>query len=289
MAAGAVLWSMAGVVTRHVTAAGGFEIAFWRSLCCALFILGVLIVQDGRGAWTRIARLDPLGWLSGCMMAAMFTSFMLALSRTTTANVLIVNGLVPLVSALVGRAALGIPVARHTWLAIALAFGGVAWMFGSGALLAPGALAGVSIAFVIPIAWAINVAAVKRAGHAVDLMPAILVGGGLSAAACLPFALPFAATAADVGLLALLGCLQLGLPFILVIAATRRLSPSEVGLLGLIETVLGPLWAWLGAGEIPAPSTLAGGAVVVAALVFNALWSARPWRGGPAWSAQRRA
>jgi hypothetical protein len=33
--------------------------------------------------------------------------------------------------------------------------------------------------------------------------------------------------------------------------------------------VLGPLWAWLGAGEEPAAATLAGGAIVLAALAGN--------------------
>ncbi len=71
----------------------------------------------------------------------------------------------------------------------------------------------------------------------------------------LPFALPFVAGARDVGLLALLGFFQLGLPCILMVTATRHLAPTEVALLALLEVLLGPLWAWLGAGEVPASST----------------------------------
>jgi drug/metabolite transporter (DMT)-like permease len=54
-----------------------------------------------------------------------------------------------------------------------------------------------------------------------------------------------------------------------LVMASRALLAPEMALLGLLEVVLGPLWAWLGAGETPALSTLAGGAVVLAALAGN--------------------
>ena len=53
--------------------------------------------------------------------------------------------------------------------------------------------------------------------------------------------------------------------------ATAGLSAPEIALLALLEVVLGPLWAWLGAGEAPAVATLAGGALVIAALLLNEL------------------
>ena len=72
-------------------------------------------------------------------------------------------------------------------------------------------------------------------------------------------------------LLALLGALQLALPCALTVVAARRLSPTEVALIGLTENVFGPLWAWLGAGEVPGGHALFGGALVLAALVMQAL------------------
>jgi drug/metabolite transporter (DMT)-like permease len=72
-------------------------------------------------------------------------------------------------------------------------------------------------------------------------------------------------------LLAVLGCVQLGLPCMLMVRASWHLSAPEIALLALLEVVLGPLWAWLGAGEAPALATLAGGALVLAALLLNEL------------------
>jgi drug/metabolite transporter (DMT)-like permease len=69
----------------------------------------------------------------------------------------------------------------------------------------------------------------------------------------------------------MLGIFQLGLPCMLLVRASRALLAPELALLGLLEVVLGPLWAWLGAGEVPARATLLGGAVVLAALAANEL------------------
>jgi drug/metabolite transporter (DMT)-like permease len=164
------------------------------------------------------------------------------------------------------------PVAPRTWAAIALAIAGMLWMFGSGfAGGEPRHLAGMLIALAVPLAAAVNLVTLKHAGRSVDLMPAVLLGAVFSAALTLPFALPFTASAHDLLLLALLGCLQLGLPCMLMVRASPHLSAPEISLLALLEVVLGPLWVWLGAGEAPAMATLAGGALVIAALLVNEL------------------
>jgi drug/metabolite transporter (DMT)-like permease len=204
------------------------------------------------------------------MWAIMFVAFMLALMTTTTANTLIVNSITPLATALLARAVLREPIAPRTWAAIALAIAGMLWMFGSGfAGGEPRHLAGMLIALAVPLAAAVNLVTLKHAGRSVDLIPAVLLGAIFSAAVTLPFALPFSASAHDLFLLAVLGCLQLGLPCMLMVRASPHLSAPEIALLALLEVVLGPLWAWLGAGEAPALATLTGGAVVIAALLVN--------------------
>jgi drug/metabolite transporter (DMT)-like permease len=55
----------------------------------------------------------------------------------------------------------------------------------------------------------------------------------------------------------------------LMVVAARTLAAPEIALLALLEVVFGTAWAWLGAGEVPAGATLAGGALVLAALVAN--------------------
>jgi drug/metabolite transporter (DMT)-like permease len=123
----------------------------------------------------------------------------------------------------------------------------------------------------VAIAASINVVTLRACGARLDLIPAVMLGAALACVLTLPFSLPFSASARDVALLALLGIFQIALPCMLVVVAARTLLAPEIALLWLLETVLGPLWAWLGAGEVPAGASLAGGALVLAALAGNEL------------------
>jgi drug/metabolite transporter (DMT)-like permease len=96
------------------------------------------------------------------------------------------------------------------------------------------------------------------------------VGGALAALLALPFAAPFSASGRDLVLFGTLALFQLALPCVLLVRIVLpRLSAAEIGLLSLLEVVLGPLWVWLAYGEHPGPAALGGGAVVLAALAVN--------------------
>jgi drug/metabolite transporter (DMT)-like permease len=275
-----LLWSTAGVVTRHLAqdlqSAGRFEITFWRSLFAALFVAGYLFLIRRDGVSALRAAGAP-GLLSGLMWAVMFIFFMLALTLTTVANTLLVLSLSPLLTALLARLVLKSPIGARTWTAIAAATVGMVWMVSGGGSGAPGGthLLGMLVAFAVPLASAINLVTLQKTRAEVDLVPAVFIGGAVSAALMLPLALPFTAAPRDLALLAGLGFFQLGLPCMLMVVAARTLAAPEVALLALLEVVFGALWAWLGAGEVPATATLAGGALVLAALVGNELATLR--------------
>ena len=267
MVAAPVLWSTAGVVTRHVERATPFEMVFWRSLFAFLFV-GIALLLLGRNP-LRIAR--P-ALLSGGLWALMFTAFMIALSLTSTANTLVVLSLAPLLTTVLASLFLKDPVPTGTWIAAGAATAGIAWMFGADLNAhTPRDLLGMLIALSVPIASATNFIVLRASPATTDLRSAVMLGGLISALVCLPLALPFQATAKDVALLAFLGAFQLGLPCMLLVLASRKLLAPEISLIALLEVLLGPLWAWLGAGEVPARATLTGGAIVFGALVVNEL------------------
>jgi drug/metabolite transporter (DMT)-like permease len=191
-----------------------------------------------------------------------------ALSLTTTANALVVMSVSPLLTALFASMFLKDPVPLRTWLAAGTAAIGIAYMFGSSL---EGHFLGMAVAFLIPVAAAINVVVLRASAAKLDLVPAVMLGGGISCLIALPFALPFSSTGRDIALLAFLGITQLGLPCMLLVLASRALLAPEIALLSLLEVVLGPLWVWLGAGEEPGNATLTGGVIVLAALAANEL------------------
>src|SRR5690349_9319903 len=201
-----VMWSTAGVVTRHVERATPFELVFWRSFFAFAFV----------GAALLFMRRNPLkmGWpglISSVLWAVMFTAFMIALTLTSTANTLVVMSVSPLLTALLARVFLSDPIPAGTWVAVGAAGLAIAWMFGSDLTAHSGSdLLGMLIALSIPIASAVNVIMLRKVAADLDLRPAVMLGGAISCLIALPLALPLQATPKDVGLLAFLGIFQLG-------------------------------------------------------------------------------
>jgi drug/metabolite transporter (DMT)-like permease len=272
----ALCWSSAGAISRHLQVAAGLEITFWRSAFCLVFVGLALVARDPGGWWRPFLRGGGVLWLSGVCWAVMFTCFMIALMRTTVANTLVVLAVAPLLSALMARVILSEPLSMTTWSAIATAFGGIVWMvhdqIGT-AHASAAALSGMAIAAGVPLAASVNVITLKKWGAEVDLVPAIAIGALLSCIGTLPLAWPLEATPWDLSLLATLGVVQLGLPCMLMVGASRHLAPQEITLLALLEVLFGPLWVWLAVGERPSEASLQGGFVVLLALVGNAVWT----------------
>jgi len=272
MVAVTLMWSIAGVVTRHLEHARSFEVTFWRSFFTLLALLVILPAVQGRAVLGTLRSGGRALWISGLCWSVMFTAFMVALMLMPVANVLVTMAVGPLLTALFAWIFIGHRIAPRTWGAITLAGLGIAWMYGSQMAGLP--LVGTLVALCVPVAAAVNWTVVQhsqRHGHAVDLMPAVLIGAVLSSLATLPLAWPFQANAHDLTLLAVLGLVQLAIPCVLAVRCGRVLKAPELALLGLLEVIFGIVLAWVGAGERPAPSVLTGGALVIGALVFNEL------------------
>jgi drug/metabolite transporter (DMT)-like permease len=270
MVAVTLMWSIAGVVTRHLEHARSFEITFWRSFFTVLSLLVILPFFQGRAVFDRIRRGSKALWISGLCWSVMFTAFMVALTLTSVANVLVTMAVSPFLTALMARAFIGYRVPTRTWLAILVAGGGIVYMYA--AQVSGGQLAGSLVALCVPLAGAVNWTVVQRSqarGLNIDLVPAVLVGAVISSLATLPLAMPFQASAHDVGLLALLGLVQLAIPCAMSVVCARVLKAPEIALLAMLEVVFGILLAWVGANEVPSQTVLAGGALVIGALVAN--------------------
>jgi drug/metabolite transporter (DMT)-like permease len=264
---------MAGVVTRHLEEARSFEVTFWRSFFTVVSLLIILPLWQGRGVWSRMPWRNRYFWLSGVCWSVMFTAFMVALTLTAVANVLITMAVGPLFTALFTRVFLRHQLPLCTWVAIMLAGIGIGWMYGTQLSLGdPNFLAGSLVALCVPIAGAVQWTLAQKSqsdGHSLDLVPSVLLGAVFSTLLTLPLAMPFQASAHDVGLLAILGLFQLAIPCVLSVICVRVLKAPEASLLCLLEIVFGIALAWWGANEAPQMSVLLGGSLVLGALLMN--------------------
>ncbi|MDI9336734.1 MAG: DMT family transporter, partial [Gammaproteobacteria bacterium] len=240
----AFLWSTAGPASQFIVNSNGFEITFWRSFWAALGVV-LMLWYDGRlkSFRTMLQQVPILFIVDGICWSVMFTAYMLALSITSVSNVLITLSIAPLLTSLVARVVLSMEINWVTWMSIVIAGAGIAWMYGQ-QLGGEGVLFGGMIALAVPIAGAIhwNILQYSKSikGQAVDLMPAVALGAGLSVLATLPFALPFQSNPQEFAILGLLGVFQLAIPcWLAVVVCAKCLTPPEISLLALLEVVFG--------------------------------------------------
>ena len=88
----------------------------------------------------------------------------------------------------------------------------------------------------------------------------------MAGVACL-FVDSFALSPHDLTIAVLMGCLQFGVGFWCFTVATRYIMASEVALFALTESILGPIWVWVGVGEEPSLLTLIGSGIVLVCVV----------------------
>ena len=278
-----LLWSIAGVVSRQVTHAQGFEVTFWRSFFTVLSLSVLLPILKGRSLLTQLQWRDKTFWLSGVCWSVMFTAFMLALTMTTVANVLITMAMGPMLTALLSRLVLKKPLTAHTWWAIAAAGVGMAFMFISQVQLeGTRHVWGMAVALCVPMAGAVQWTVTHRLQNAAqppDFMSAVWVGALLSCVYTAPLAWPTVASTNDIAWLAALGLFQLAVPCLLAVRAAQVLASHELALLALLEVLFGIAWAWWGAGEEPGLNVLVGGGLVLCALAWNESRSRRTQHG----------
>lgn len=275
MVLAASCWSSGGYLVRQLSFQEPWEIVFWRSLAMAAFVAITLAVMHGRGVVRAVWSVGAPGLMSAVFLAGTFFFFIASLTRTTVANTFVLMSVSPFLAALAGRLLLREKVALRTWIAMTVAFGGIVIMFAEA--LGAGRVIGNLLALGVSCFFALNVTMLRKFHATVDMLPTVMLAGLVSLAPAYLLAGTFVATATDLAILTLMGCVQLGTGCLLMTAASRHLSATELGLLALLEPMLGPIWVWVLMSEAPAQATLIGGAVILAAVSADQALGA--WRG----------
>lgn len=267
VAGAAVCWSSGALIAR-LAGTGPWTTSFWRSVFASLFLGLVIWVIGRRPPWTLWREGGrPVVMVAACM-ALSSTCFIFSLAYTAVANTLILMSTGPYVAGLLGWLILGERVAPRTWLAMGVALAGTVVMVSSSYAGSRGALLGDLLAILMACSFATATVLIRRHPE-IRMAPAAVLATTLTGLVALPLAEPLATGPRDLLLLAFFGIGQFGLGFLLFMAGARLIPAAESSLIGMLETVLGPLWVWLVLDEVPAAAALAGGALILAALLAN--------------------
>ena len=265
VALAAIAWSTAGLFQRELTVDLATQLA-GRALFAVLAILAFVAVAERGGVVRGFLAIGRAGLVLAVLMAISSGAFIAALNYTSVANVLFLQALAPVLAAVFGTF-VGEPVARRTWIAIAIAVAGVALMVGGPS---HPSLAGFSLSLLMSVSFAATIV-ITRHQRQVSMAPATCLSQVLVFLCAAPFASASSIGAEDLALLAGLGITQIGLGLIFLSIGARLIPAAEVALITLLEIVLGPLWVWLALGERPGTTTLVGGAIVLGAVVIQAV------------------
>jgi drug/metabolite transporter (DMT)-like permease len=260
-----VVWSSAGVLARWVEVDPATTL-FWRSVFAGLCLVAYLAWRDGAGFADGFRRLGGVGIAMGLCFGISMIAFINALAHTTVAAVLVFQAAAPLFAAVLAWVVLRERVGPRKMAAIAVSMAGVGAIVGSAG--DSGHLWGNLIAAVMGLTYSATVV-LARMRPDVPTTQATLVGILLVAVVNAPAA-TWQVSAPDLALLAVFGVFQMGLALIMFTTGVRLIPAADAGLISVLEAVLAPLWVWIVFAEDPGTATLAGGAVVMAAVVWAA-------------------
>jgi drug/metabolite transporter (DMT)-like permease len=249
--------------------ANAWTVVAWRGALMSLVLFGAFFIARGKEAVREIKGLGKRGLLVSLLYALNAISFVLAVENTSVANVLVILAASPLFAALLSLLFLKERVAPATWAAILAGLAGVLIVVGDS--LGAGRLFGDLCALVTAISLAAIFTVIRGSGG-LNMIPATALGALLSALAALPFSDALIVDPQSMIYLLINGAVIMPVSFGLITLGPRHVPAPEVALLMLLETVLGPLWVWLGVGETPTTATFIGGAVVLSAVALHAAW-----------------
>ena len=268
----AVLWSLLGLAIRSVEEAGTWTLLFWRSVGMAPVLFAFIAIRSGGRPFARLRAAGWTGLAGGFGLVFAFAGAIYAIQTTTVANAVFLFAASPFIAAALGRVVLGESVRRGTWVAMAVAGLGMAVMVRGG--LEAGVMAGNLAALASAFGFAAFTITLRR-GRSNDMMPAVLIGAVLSMIVGLGVQTAagsgIGAPPRDVVLAIGMGAVLLATGMVLYTLGSRVVPAAELTLLTMAEVMLAPVWVYLALGEAVAPATLAGGALLLAAIAGNAL------------------
>ena len=258
----ALAWSTAGFFTRLI-AEDVWTILFWRGVFSGLAIAIVTIIHYRRQTVKAYAGLGLPGLLLATASASGMITFIGSLRLTTVADVYVIYATVPFVTAGLAWLVLSEKATASVLAASGVALAGVVVTL-TGARFG-GSLLGQLVAFLMTVSMAFMAVIVRR-HREIALFPALGLSAWMAAFVSFWFCSPFDVSSFDLAMLAVFGITQSALGLTLFSIGSRMIPAAEATLLTALDVPLAPLWVWLAFSEVPSLYTLAGGAIVLAAV-----------------------
>ena len=263
---GACCLSFGGLIVKSFEGATLWQILFWRSVFFSITVLTFLLFNYKLKFFRSIQRSGIPGLIGGIILSIGYAGYVFAMYNTTVANTNFIIQTQTIFLAIFGYLFLKEKISKLTLSSIVLAFAGIILMVGSS--LSPGQMQGNIIAFIMPISFAVLILTVRKYPD-IDMVPLQLVAGVGAMIIGYLLSPKILISYHDIFLGFIAGFFQIGFGFILITIGARSTKSTMVGIIMLTEAVLGPLWAWVFLNENPPLVVLAGGIIVISAVLLQ--------------------
>lgn len=265
---GGICLSLLGIADRSLDAATGPQIAFYRAVSQSIFFAFVFLILRRKPITVEFSELTWHGWFAAVIMS--FSGFFLIMSFqfTLIANAVFFISLTPLIAAALAWVVLKEKVERRTSLAMIIALIGVSIIFGTN--MNGDGMIGMGFAFIMTVCYAGAIVTMRTIPNA-NVILICTLNAVFTLILMLPLIGDFALTQKDLLICLGLGVIQVGMGTLLVMSGARYVPAAQVSILALVEVVLAPIWVWIFIKEVPNATTLIGGAIVLAGVIYQAL------------------
>ena len=263
---GAVSLSFGGIIVKSFEGANLWQILFWRSLFFIFVVTIFLIFTYKKNFLLSFKKSGFPGIFGGIILSSGFCGYVFAMYNTTVANTNFIIQTQTIFLAIFGYFFLKEKISKITLASIILAISGIILMVGSD--LSSGQMTGNIAAFVMPISFAILILIIRKY-PSIDMVPLQLYAGIVAMIIGYVIAGKIFISFYDIFLGFLAGFFQLGFGFILITIGARNTPSATVGIIMLVEAVLGPLWAWIIINEQPPLIVFIGGSIVLSAVFLQ--------------------
>jgi drug/metabolite transporter (DMT)-like permease len=265
---GAFFLSWGGLLVREWEGSDIWQILFWRAFFFTITLIIFLFSIYKKESIQVIKKAGLPGLFAGVATSVGFIAYIIAMTETTVANVLFIISTQTIWLAIFGYLFLKEKINLKTFFSIILAMTGIIVMIAGS--LNTGSLFGNLAALVIPINFAFLILLIRKFSK-LDLVPALFYGGMIIIFIGFFMSDTILISKHNLLIALLLGTFQHACGFICIVIGARSTPAVVVGLLMLVETLLGPLWVFIFLNEIPPMSVFIGGSIIIIAVIFKTL------------------
>tara|TARA_B100001559_G_scaffold306451_1_gene297705 strand:+ start:1228 stop:2097 length:870 start_codon:yes stop_codon:yes gene_type:complete len=266
---GALCLSFGGIIVKSFEGATEWQILFWRQFFFSITVVIYLIFAYRKNFFKIFYKSGIPGFVAGLFLSIGFSAYVFAMYYTTVANTLFIITTETIFLAFFGYIFLKEKINLITFISILLGMSGVLLIVGSSlSIQSSDQILGNVVAFLMPISFAILIIIVRKYPD-IDMVPAQFSAGVFAALIGYFVAGKLSISLHDLFLSFLAGFFQIGFGFILITVGSRTTPAAVVGVLMLTEAVFGPIWAWVFINEIPPLSVIAGGGIIIFAILFE--------------------